>query len=846
MARAGKFEGAGERAHGGVPVAATFLHRRRLDLRLDQSLQTPLTLVCAPAGYGKSLQVASWLSDRHPSSGVWVNVGGTGGRPGPIWDTILRGVDRAVGSDHGLPALFDTAWIAPAQAAAALGDLVAAVGRDMVVVLDDFQAVANPEVNEQLLQLALSSAGRLHVVAVTRHDPPWPLHRMRLGGILTEIRADELEFTVDEIAALFQYLDLPLTAGQAEQLRIRTQGWVAGLRLAAMGAAGAPDPAGYLSEFSGQTGYIADYLMREVFQRLRPQWQDLFKRTCVADLINPELAEWLGAGPRSAESLDELARQNMFIDEIGRGGRRYRVHPLLQDLLRSRIVPASEQLALHRRASAWFAANGEPREAFGHAVAAQEWSAAGDLLGTHVVSWTVRRPPGDLLRRLATIPRDVLLSQPGFAIGAAAAAAMSGRVDDIDDLVSAAVGHIPRVKGRRRERYQYVLRLIEVGSGRWRGDLDGMLRGLRELSIDPATLSGMGLADWSALRMLIINNIGTAEMWAGEDELAFGHLHQVATDHDVGTPILPVLNARAHLAYWYWRFGDLVAAESAAREAVEDFTTVGIPRFPQSVPAYLALAGIYLDRDEIAAARRWHAVAAECATEPHVVLATRTLLARIQAAVGKAYEARDTLVSALAAAAASPVPAALRDEASTILAGYERPITSRPPGDRSPVVPDHAPRVHTIRAQISTSLAEVEAAGSEFAAVRALERAVDTAGPQQFRRPFLDRFTRLRPLLDVLVERGIRHPEFVVDLLARGSRDSPRRPTAPSGYFAPLTERERDILRYLQSSMSTSEIAEILYVSVNTVKTHQRSIYQKLGVGSRREAVRSALELGLV
>ena len=737
----------------------------------------------------------------------------------------------------------------PDEVAARLGSWLRQRNGDTVVVLDDLHTVTNLDFHAGLVELVAAAGDRLHLVAVTRHDPPWPLHRLRADGMLHDLRADALAFDAGEAETLFALLDIGVDAQGIGDLVTRTEGWVAGLRLAAIGATTAADPARFVEAVSGRSGYIADYLMREVFERLDQAWRDFLARIAVVDDICGELAEALGAGSDSEFRLGELVRQNAFIHQLGDRLGWYRLHPLLLDFLRSRVTNAQQQRTLHSRAAGWFRDQGEPLTALQHSIAAEDWGLVDDLVGTHVVTWTVCQPPAELQRLLAPVPREEILTRPGLAIGFAAALAMQGQPGGVAELVAAAQARVNDSTGQRRRRYQLLLEVIVVGTRRWHGDLQAVLDGYRRMPTDPSVLGVLGLADWVAVRTLLIGNRGVCELWLGESSAAIEHLVEAARLDGNRSLTLPTLNAQSHLAYLHWANGDLTAALDLGDSAVAAFAELQIPGAVQARCAYLALAGVAVDRDEPDAARRWLQIARQGASEPHTAFATELMSARLSAADDKPFEAISALRdlrerTADLAIGRQLIEQSLRLEgrllelventaaAQTVTAS----IQPAPPGEE------------TLRGRVEHHLDEARQAlttGSQQQALDELERALVLAAPERLRRPFLTSGNDVRRLLSVRVTLGTEDPAFVADLAHRAAGQA-KASRSTARVFVPLTERETNVLHYLATTLPASEIAATLYVSMNTVKTHQRSIYGKLGAGGRREAVAHARELGLI
>jgi len=834
-----------------APVARNVVRRARLLDRLDASVAAPAVLVCAPAGYGKSLLVASWLDGSAVQDAVWVNLSSTHEGSAELWAAVVSGLGGTLPDPaHELNAIAVLALREPKEVAARLGRWLRDRGRDTVLVLDDLHIVTDREFHAGLVELVVAADDRLHLVVVTRHDPPWPLHRMRADGLLRDLRADDLAFDTTEAEELFDLLGLGVGPPEIADLVHRTQGWAAGLRLAAMGAAAVPYPERFVASISGRSGYIADYLMREVYEGLDRGWRDFLARVGVVDDISAGLAEALGAGPDSAARLDELVRQNAFIHQFGDRLGWYRLHPLLLDFLRSRATDIHQQRALHNQAAAWFRDQGEPLTALRHALAAHDWNLVDDLVETNLVSWTVRRSPAELQRLLAPVPREQILTQPGLAIGYAASLAMQGQLVGVDELVEAARAQVSTVTGQRRRRYEFLLEVVSIGTRRWQGDLQAVLDGYRRLPTDPAVLSELGLADWDAVRTLLIGNLGVCELWTGATAAAREHLSEAARVDGNRSLALSTLNAQSHLAYLHWVDGELTAAQELADAAVQAFTELQVPGAVQARSAYLALAGVAIDQDEIERARRWVQIARQGADEPHTAFATELLSARLLEADGKPFDAIAALRDARHRAAAQSIASLLLEESVRLesrlltLAGR----TSDPRQVQGSSQVPNLPQEQTLRARVEQHLdraRQAHTAGSRELALDELERALQLAAPEQLRRPFLTAGDDMTELISSRIQLGTAEPTFGADLEIRmrgqatvGHRDA--------NIYVPLTQRESAILHYLATTLPARDIAATLYISMNTVKTHQRSIYGKLGAGNRREAVAHARELGLL
>lgn len=824
------------------PVARNVVLRPRVLETLDDARMLPCVLLCAPAGYGKSLAVASWLDERGLSDAAWVNVAGIGDNERSIWSGIVDALAHYADDSDDLRDIRGLIDSAPTEVPVRLAQWLSRRADEVIVVLDDLNGVTGEKIHDQLVEFIAAGAPNLHLVAISRHDPPWPLHRMRADGMLVDIRAEVLRFNNSEARLLFAQLDVGLGDGELASVVGRTEGWAAGLRLAALGLNGTDDPKAFIERFSGRSGYIADYLMNEVYLGLPTRWRNFLARISTVDEVCADLAEALGGGAHSAEILAELSHLNAFVHELGDHLGWYRIHPLLLDFLRSRATDRPARLELHRVAALWYRDQDEPLTALHHALAAEAWSLAGELVGVNVVTWTVRQSPADLSSTLSAVPGEVLLLHPGLALGVAAAQSMSGMTSGVGELVAATRAELHRVDDRQRRRYEFVLDFIDLRVMRCAGDLVGVLARCRTMPTDAHVLADLGIADWAALRILLWSSAGTCELWLGDVAAARAHLRDAARHRPISQTLLPVHTARAQLSYLCWEAGELVEAAEWATEAINGFAAAGIPAQAQDSVAFLALAGVSLDRDDLSDSAQWLDRAASAATEPARLFAVMLMRVQLALAAGTAYDAASILRTGRSEISESLVPPPLIENAARLADVIAAQVAGdRPPtGSATSLAPTDAPR-HILERLVDQVLDTT----SDGDKLDRLEEALVLASDTEFRRPFLARQNELRTLLSRRIENGTSQTAFALDLLSRMSAVGIRKSSA-TALFVPLSDRELNVLRYLVSSLTTAEIAGALYISVNTVKTHQRSIYQKLAVSGRREAIARGRELGLV
>ncbi|QJY47979.1 LuxR C-terminal-related transcriptional regulator [Pseudonocardia broussonetiae] len=866
-----------------APVATNVVVRPRLHERLTEGVAGSCVLIAAPAGWGKTLLVGSWLGGAGRGAGgtagrdAWVSLGSRDDDLPGFWAAVVDALAPAVGERA-------TAELRSAVAAGDLDHLpagvaaaTAAVEPSVVLVLDNLHEITALAVHESLLRLVQRPPPGLRLVVTTRRDPPWPLNRLRLAGVLTEIRAADLAFGPGEARALLDGLGIDLDDVHVGRLVGRTEGWAAGLRLAALEMQGGVDPAGFVDAFSGDDHAVAAYLLDEVIDRLAPDVLDFLVRVSILDVVSADLADAMTGGRTGASTLAELAASHLFVHAVGSGGRWYRLHRLIADVLRTRITRPRTSRDLHRRAAEWYLHHAMPLEAVRYALRGRLWPLAAEVLGVHLLPLVVRDDPQEIDTLLSAVPREVLLGHPELAAALAGVRSYHASPHDAREMAAAARAGVDSLPPRRATRLRLVLELIDIAARRADGDLTAVAAACRRIPRDPAVLAASGLAGWDLVPMLAASNAGTAEYWTGDLVEAEAHLREADDLDRSGGVLRPHLNAAAHLALLRCEQGDLVAAEDGARSVVDRATTAGWAVSVQVVAAYLTLARVALDRDDRAGTDRWLGQVAEVEAvipEAHVRLAAAALAALRRADTGDPAGALSGLRSATADLAGRAPPAlaaglgrveadllrGLGDlrGAEEVLAGLRGPPTAAhahalarlrlATGDRvaAAQVLDRFPDDDaTVRGLVEGGVLRSLVAWPDEpeAALARLERALRAAAPLAVRRPFLVQASLLRDALGARIEAGSSASAFAVDLLRRmsGGGGGP-----PATLVEPLTAREQHVLRYLASTLSNTEIASELYLSVNTVKTHQRMVYRKLAAGGRRDAVRRAKELRLL
>jgi LuxR family transcriptional regulator, maltose regulon positive regulatory protein len=846
-----------------------------------------VTEVSAPAGSGKTLLLRSWIAGAGLAErAAWVAVQGEERDPQRFWLSVSGALrDTTAGSKlvRPLTAAPDLGgWAVVERLLTDLGGL-----EDRVwLVVDDVHELRSSEALSQLELLIMRGPPELRFVLATRHDLRLGLHRLRLEGELTEIRAADLRFTLDEAKALFEAARIPLSDSALELLYDRTEGWAAGLRLAALSLAGHPDPDRFAAEFSGSERTVAEYLLAEVLDRQSEPVRRLLLRTSVLERVNGELADLLTGGSGGERVLQQLERAGAFVVALDARRSWFRYHQLFADLLQLELrgsAPA-ELPALHAAAAGWYAEHGYPVEAVRHAEVAQHWDLAARVLSDHWVGLGLNGLGATAYELLARFPAGVIAGDAELAARMAEHELERGSLEEGERYLSLATQGLVSVPADRSGRAQVALTVVRLRFARWRGDPTAVAEQAQHLlapagAADPARF-GVG----EDLRALALVSLGIVELWTACFGEADRHLEQ-GTDlaHRIGRPFLEVTG----LAHWAqlasWRSFPLGAERS--RQAIELAGRHGWAEEPIAGVAYMALGFALIAQGRIGEGER------------SLEQAERTLRAEVEpAAAMRLRYARGLLdlVTGRPEAALSEFQVAERltgllvtehalarrlrshtlqtlvrlgqarraEQALAEMDGPERDsgqmrnalavlrLAQRDPGAATaalaPVVDGSVPlpdaHLWEVQAWLLEAMAR-DALGDAGAARRALEHALDLAKPEGLLFPFL-----LDPapgLLDRHRRLGTAHAVLISEILNVLSGSSAHGGSPPR-LIEPLSESEIRVLRYLPTKLSAPEIADQLYLSVNTVKTHMRHVYDKLSVHRRHEAVEQARALGLL
>jgi LuxR family maltose regulon positive regulatory protein len=856
---------------------ATVLRQRLLGLLTRSVQRSPLTLLSGPAGSGKTALAASWrLSQSSGRPVCWLTLDDYDDDPAAFWTYTCAalagaGVQLAEIPDM-VPGEPPPGWLVTQLAA----DL-AATPRPVVLVIDNADHLTDRSIAAGLDLLVQHAGNRLRLVMCGRADPPLPLHRYRLAGTLSEIRTDDLSFTPDETRELLAALGAPVTAEVARALCAETQGWAVGLRLAAAPLKQGVAPERLVTSLARDDGSVAQYLFAEVLEGQPAGVRRVLLRTSVTAELWPDLVDRLCGRRNVRRILAELVHANAFVEESPAAPGGLRIHPLFREMLQAQLgyEHPGELSALHRSCAEWYADAGRPLVAMGHAVEAEDWAFVTRLLiDDLLVTRLLAHGTDPVLRGLRSLPPG--LPGPEAAVIRTVAALTAGQRPAPADLAASVAA---QDEGHRLAlRISAALAVLTANAGT---DEPGAFLS----QVDTATVlvgalpddEGTGRREAAAvLRDLrasaaLRTDVATAQLFSGLR----------AASAAAQTAGARRLRARAvgHLALLEAVEGHLTRAAQLAGEAEAFAAEEGTEEAGRDPAAALALAWVHLHRYALVDAREWlgRARARAWPSGPGGTW-MEALHAEMQAQqfrLRHEYDSADDVLRPFLQGPRLPrwvseqvVAEVVRlavarghvDEGLAILRDGRRdepwrerlratvglisggPVVDLAAGPESSTSPAEVVETSVIRACQLLEAGQVTAAADELA------EALEIARPELLRWPFVDTPPQARRLLRT--HPRLKGPSAWLNPSSgaqprTGGRNAPVADPGPQ-VLQDLSERELEVLRYLAEMLSTAEIAATMFISVNTVRTHIRSILRKLSVSRRNQAVRRARERGLL
>jgi LuxR family transcriptional regulator, maltose regulon positive regulatory protein len=894
--------------------------RPRLSERLSRAAESKLTLISAPAGFGKTTLLAEWL-DAGPAeptaarSVSWLSLDESDAQPAAYWTYVITALQAVLpGAGASALVLLRSAQ-PPIEAVLTLVvNELNALRNDVYLVLDDYHLVDGPDIQAGMTFLLERLPQQVHLVVSTRADPALPLARLRARGELVEIRAADLRFTPEESGVYLNgAMGLALTTQDVAALDGRTEGWIAALQLAALSMQGRDDASAFIAGFAGDDRYIVDYLAEEVLGRQSVEVRDFLLRVSILDRLSGPLCDAVTGAEGGKAALVALDRANLFLVPLD--GRRewYRYHHLFADVLRTHLQEdyGDEVPELHRRASVWFEQNGEPSAAIDHALAGKDLSRAADLMELTIPAVRRERREAEFGRWVGLLPDEVVRVRPVlgiFFVGALAQVSdfdtLTGRLSDIERSLGVAPGgtwpeqppsDVVVVDLTEFQRLPGTVELYRAALALAGGDVAGTLehaRRTRALApeddhLTRAGASGLsGLASWTTGDLELAHQ-SYAECVAGL--LRVGHVPDV-----LGCSI-----ALADIRRAQGRLGDAMRTYEWALQLASG--EQGVTALRGTPDIHVGMSEVLRERDDLPAATEHLARSQELGEHndlPQNAYRWRVAMARLRETEGDLDGALDLLDEAERRYVGDyfpnvrPVPAVrarLRvkrgelghalawagerqlsaDDDLSYLREFEhitlvrlliaRHTAQRTAGSLEQAVQllqrlltaaEEGERTATVLEVLVLQSLALQAGGDTAAALVPLQRAVTLAEPEGYVRLFAEEGPPMASLLRTVAKQRAAwdYLRRLLDACGKTGGAAPAGPTAPARrtLIDPLSERELDVLRLLGSDLDGPDIARELSISVNTLRTHTKNVYAKLGVNSRRAAVHHAAELNLL
>jgi LuxR family transcriptional regulator, maltose regulon positive regulatory protein len=884
------------------PVRRGLVSRPRLDDHLGAASHAKLTLISAPPGFGKTTVLAARAAAAAAAGRpvAWVSLEETEQEPGLFWTYVATALEHAApGVGAGALPLLEGAAPPIATVLTTMLNELSALPEGLDLILDDYHLADGPGIADDVAFLVEHLPPRVRLVISTRADPALPLARLRARGELVEVRAADLRFTLAEAAAyLNEVVALDLGPADIAALEGRTEGWIAALQLAALSLEGRDDAAGFIAGFAGDDRYVVDYLVEEVLARQPVDVRRFLLDTSVLDRLSGSLCDAVTGGSGGRGVLESLERANLFVVPLDDSRHWYRYHHLFADVLRAHLLEErpDDLPDLHRRAAVWFDAAGEPVAAVRHALAAGDVDRAADVIERSVIGLLRERREATVRGWLDDIPYDVVRRRPVLAVGFIGTLMSCGdfetvprRLEDVErtlaeppaDIVVLEEAELARLPGAI-ETYRAALSLVGgdpagtvvhadlaitraapgddltvaaasalSGLASWgRGDLEAAHRGY-SVAVEGLERAG-NIADVLGCSITLAD-LRLTQGRLGDAERTYQDALRLASAHQVDGPLRGTADMVVGLSQIALERDDLDAASAHLSRVDELGERLGLPQFPyrwRVARARLREAEGDLDGAValIEEAERVYVGDFSPNVRPVPAQRARMLLRR-----GRLADALDW---------ARAQGLAAHDELSYVRE-YEHVTLARillsqddgsgRPGrtaygllDRLRAAAEEGGRTGSLIEILALQALAHHAEHGRHdipGALALLEQALRPAESEGYVRVFVGEGGPMAALLEALAQRN---PTWAYPRRLRAAFH--REPAGPAGQglVDPLSPRELDVLRLLATDLDGPGIARELVVSLNTVRTHTKNIYAKLGVTSRRAAVSRAGELGLL
>ncbi|MCB9098896.1 MAG: tetratricopeptide repeat protein [Anaerolineales bacterium] len=927
------------------PARPQLVPRPRLTRQLNQGLHRKLTLVAAPPGFGKTTLMSEWQAALSVDgcSMVWVSLDEQDNDPVRFWSYVVTALDAAVADlAENISPLLHTPQAPDIEAILiTLINTLTAIEKRVILVLDDYHVITAEPVHQALIFLLENLPPRLHLAITSRTDPPLPLTRLRVRSQITELRDSDLRFTPTEIATfLNQIMGLSLTPADVAALETRTEGWVAGLQLAALSMQGYDDVQRFVQAFTGSHRFVIDYLAEEVLAQQPPAIQTFLLHTAILDRLTAPLCDavmGLSANENGQSNnrplptfdyqlpitnyqslsqihLHHLEQANLFLIPLDGERRWYRYHHLFADFLKAQLaqtIDAAQLAELHRRAGDWYAANGYIPEAVRHALIIGDMERAAGLMESAIFEMVAEGEVNTAVTWLDTLPETFIQSRPRLSLSKAWTLIVTNHWDQIEPYVGYAEESLAPYQAVDQSQLNHDIRgmLGEVAALRAM-----MARGRDELqmAVDLCrkALEQLPRPD-RVVRSILLLTLGGIYEDAGQLDLASETLLEAVTVSQSINGLVIAMSALANLAGLHIERGDLDQAielyqQAIASASTQKTTPYNSPKLSSlNTWAYLGLAEIYRERNELDAARRYFETGFEQTRRGNFLGGNIVVAFIIQALLLQAQGEGDGALAVLdqisdAHLRQSPVVAWIEAVRARLwlaqgnlpaavewLRTAELPLTEsadyiRLPGEHTTVV-----RVWLAQKRFEDAFSLLEKMHAAFKAEGRNGRLVEVVILQAltlycwgksdqalaplmlalkmgrsggYVRLFIEEGLPMAQLLALAKSRGIAPDEGYLDKLLNAfdqksleipasspvKKETHPSPLTSQPLIEPLSDRELEVLDLIAAGLSNQEIADKLIIAEGTVKKHIHNIFGKLGVRRRSQAILRATELNLL
>jgi LuxR family maltose regulon positive regulatory protein len=873
--------------------------RPRLSERLSLGAKSRLTLISAPAGFGKTTLLAEWLAEASTENRAvaWVSLEESDSQAALFWTYLITALQRAApGAGAGALVILESARSPIETVLTTVLNELSTMPGEIDLVLDDYHLVDGPGIQAGMAFLLDHLPLHVHLVISTRADPALPLARLRMRRELVEVRAADLRFTLAEVAAyLNEVIGLDLATDDVAALEGRTEGWIAALQLAALSMQGRSDVAGFIASFAGDDRYIVDYLAEEVLGRQPEAVRGFLVQTSILDRLSGPLCDAVTGQHDSKARLALLDHANLFLVQLDDSRRWYRYHHLFADVLQAHLLEErpGEVADLHRRASQWYWQSAEPSPAVRHALAAGDTEHAADLVELAIPALLRSRHEATVRGWLDVIPDELVRVRPVLAVGFIGALvaggefeSVGGRLRDVERCLENPSANIVVAEEEELARLPGAIETYRAALALAGGDAAATIRHARRAVERAADGDHLTLASASALSGLAL--------WGSGDLEGAHRAYSVCVEGlQRAGHISDVLGCSIALADIRITQGRLQEALRTYERALQLAPERGGAVLRGTADMYVGLSQIACERDDLQAASqhllRAHELGGHCGL-PQNAYRWRVAMARVREAEGNPAGALALLEEAERVYVGDfspnvrPVPAV---KARMLLAeghlgealGWAREHGLSAADDLSYLREfEHItlsrvllaqsqaeysePLSHEV-AQLLERLAQAagtggrtgnlieilvlqalmhQAHGDASGALLPLESALTLAEPEGYVRVFTGEGPVMASLLGGVAKQ---RPTWTYAHQLRHAAVGAVQATPAQGLAQPLSEREMEVLRLLGTDLNGPDIARHLTVSLATIRTHTKNIYTKLGVNDRRAAVRRAAELNL-